>query len=385
MMKVDLYHNIRWSRYKARIFSALHPLAASEGVDIRFTHISDTSGSRVALSGVDIDYHQYPHELLFPGNYEEIGQIRLASTLVRRVVASDAKLVLIPGYDKLEHWAMLLAAVFTGKQRGVFCDSTLLDRPQSAWKGVLKRVFFSACNGYFGYGRRSEDLLVHYGAPKNRVFQPCQAAALPDGYSEDNARRMRLCQPPRAEAPIFLFVGRLASEKSLDVLFKSFRQVLDTLPAARLLLVGSGPQAKDLKELAIDLGLGASIEFVGSMDQLALAQYYARATCLVLPSRSEPWGLVVNEALHYGCPVIVSDRCGCAPELVVNGITGYVFETGNPNDLSDKLLKLAATFSDQALVADRCLKHIGRYTPEAAAMKILYGCKTILSAARPAA
>lgn len=378
-MKIDIYHNIRWSRYKARVFSALHRLALDQGQDVRFFQIADTEGQRAALSGVEVGYHQYPHELLFAGAYDEIPTPKLMATLFRRVLRSDADLVLIPGFDKPEHWAMLLAAILSGKKRGTFCDSTLYDRPQSAVKGLFKRLFFKLCDGVFCYGQRARQYLLHYGVSEDRIFQRYQAAALPDDYSIEAARakRLQLAAPP--DVPRYLYVGRLSPEKSLDVLLRAFAQVHATLPAASLVVVGGGPQIDELKSLTAVLGLQGAVEFKGGMDQHALAEQYARATCLVLPSRSEPWGLVVNEALHYGCPVVVSDHCGCVPELVLHGVTGFVFKTGMADDLASKLMLLGSNFLDNATVTEHCVDTISQYNPHQTASQILAGCRAMLS------
>jgi Glycosyltransferase len=382
--QVQLFHNIRWSRYKARVFSALHSAVQRDELLFDFVQIADTNGHRAGLSGVDLGYHQYPHELLFEGAYNAVPKQLMARTLFRKVVDSDADLVLIPGYEKPEYWAMLLAAIVRGKKRAVFCDSTLYDRPQSVVKGLLKRVFFARCDGIFCYGERAREFLLHYGVPHRKIFQRYQAAALPDGYSAAEARSARLRLAPPSSEPRFLYVGRLSPEKSLDVLLHAFRSVLDAKPGARLVVVGAGSDGARLAGLASELGLGGVVEFAGSMGQEALAAQYARASCLVLPSRTEPWGLVVNEALHYACPVVVSDHCGCVPELVRDGITGFAFRSGDPGDLAAKLLRVADEFGDPAQVADRCLEVIGQYTPDVAARQIIEGCRTILGEGRSA-
>jgi len=148
---------------------------------------------------------------------------------------------------------------------------------------------------------------------------------------------------------------------------------------ATLRVVGAGTQREELIQLRDQLGLAAYVAFVGSLDLEALASEYARATCFVLPSRSEPWGLVVNEALSYGCPVVVSDNCGCSPELVHEGVTGFVFETDNIGDLEEKLLAASNGFIDASISAQHCLDLISAYTPERAAHETLRGCVKILS------
>lgn len=117
-MKFDLFHNIRFSRYKAHAFSTLHLMAVSEGVEARFTKIADTSNERAALSGVEMDYHQYPHVPLFFGAYDNEPMQTLVITLFHRAWRSNASQVLIPGFDRPEYWSILLATVLLGKKRG---------------------------------------------------------------------------------------------------------------------------------------------------------------------------------------------------------------------------------------------------------------------------
>ena len=378
-MRIDLFHNIRWSRYKAAVFSELHHLASANAVDMRITQIADTSVERVALSGVDLSYHSYPHTLLFKGSYQSIPRWKLMVTLFLRVWNSDANLILLPGFSNPEHWAMMLAAILRRKRRATFCDSTLQDRPQSAAKGLLKRIFFFGCHGVFCYGQRARLYLMHYGVPESLIHLRCQAAALPADYTPAKALAYRLNYSPPIQTPRFVYVGRLSPEKGLDTLMEAFAKVRLTWNQSRLVIIGGGPLLKTLQQQVQSLGLDNAVEFAGSMGQDALAEQYTNATCLVLPSRSEPWGLVVNEALHYGCPVVVSDNCGCVPELVIDGVTGYSFATGNPDDLHEKLIKLVKEFDNVQSTAERCLDVISHFTPETAALQMLEGCKKVLS------
>lgn len=376
---ISIYHNILWSKYKGAVFSRLHNLVTKNNSLIYFFQISETDTDRVSLSGVDMSYHTYPYQLMFKGAYGAIPSRRLVTKLFSSVWHSDSNLILLPGYHKPEYWAMLLAAVLKGKKRAVFCDSTIYDQPQRLLKGLLKRLFFSLCDGFFSYGERGSAYLIHYGASPNKVFKRCQAAALPHGYSIDLAFQQRIALAPSADSPRFLYVGRLSPEKSLDVLLKAFVQVRQSLPAATLVMVGSGPQQQELADLSRSLGLDDVVLFAGSMDTAALAIEYAKASCLVLPSFSEPWGLVVNEALSYGCPVVVSHRCGCVPELVEGKPTGFVFEAGNVDELASKLVAVPVTFANVEITARNCLDLISTFSPEAAAEEILNGCKQMLA------
>lgn len=380
---IYLFHNILWSKYKGGVFSALHRKLTVECPKFTFVQIAETDGDRIGLSEVDLSYHKYPFKLLFKGAYSAVPKWTLLHTLFNQVWLTPADLVLLPGFHTTEFWAMLLAAKLRGKVVGVFCDSTEYDRPRSYLKGLFKRLFFSRCDVFFGYGQRSHDYLKMYGANPAHIYFRCQAAALPHDYDASTVLARRAALAPANDAPRFLYVGRLSPEKGLDTQLHAFAQVIKSLHNARLVLVGSGPSKDSLQELTKQLGLTNSVEFTGSKDVDALREEYLRASCFVLPSTSEPWGLVVNEALSYGCPVVVSHRCGCVPELVVDGVSGYVFTAGDVGDLAEKMLTAAREFSDPRVTADKCLSVILVYSPEAAARQILDGCKVTLARLRP--
>ena len=383
--QVAVYHNIVWPKYKGAVFSALNELSLAQGPGIGFVQIAETDGERAALSGVDMRYHRYPFELVFKGAYDAVPTRRLVWALARHVARSPARLVVLPGYHRLEYWSMLLACMLTRKRRAVFCDSTTQDRPRGFVKGLLKRLFFINCDGFFGYGQRSAEYLRANGVAAARIYQPCQAAALPLGFDAAQALARRVAARALAPEARVLYVGRLSAEKDLPSLLKAFQQFRAERAAARLVLVGAGPQRDMLVAQAAALGLASSVEFTGAMDIEGLADQYARALCLVLPSTSEPWGLVVNEALHHGCPVLVSESCGCRPELVADGVTGFAYAAGNVQALHGGLVRITDTMGTTAAVAAvaaACQQHMTAYTPRHAAEHILAGCISMLGTAR---
>ena len=382
MTQVAIYHNIVWPKYKGAVFSALNELSLPQGPRFGFVQIAETDGERAALSGVDMRYHRYPFELIFKGAYDAVPTRRLAWALAHHVVRSPARLVVLPGYHRLEYWAMLLACMLTRKRRAVFCDSTAQDRPRGFIKGLLKRLFFKRCDGFFGYGQRSAEYLRANGVPADRIYQPCQAAALPLGFDPAQALARRVAARALAPEPRVLYVGRLSAEKDLPTLLNAFQQFHAERPSARLVLVGAGPQQGLLMAHAQALGLGSTVEFTGAMDMEGLAEQYARALCLVLPSTSEPWGLVVNEALHHGCPVLVSESCGCRPELVLDGVTGFAYAAGQVQELHNGLVRMADALGATAAVGAACQQHMAAYTPKHAAQHILAGCVRMLGAVR---
>jgi glycosyltransferase involved in cell wall biosynthesis len=365
-----------WAKYKAVVFSELFRLATQREIQISIFHIAKTEKSRIGLSNVDLDAHEYPYIVKFDGAYGSVPVYQRMFALWQEAWKTEADLVLIAGYDKVEYWVQLLTLMLRHKRRGVFCDSTMPDRSRGPVKHLFKRWFFRRCNIILCYGIRSREYVMRHGVDSKRIVIRCQAAALPKSYDSSSVLRERR-NIDRAQ-PRVLYVGRISSEKNIDVAISAIALLKQRNQLWNLRIVGIGPETRRLISLAKSLGVADCVEFVGAVDHEELGGEYLAATCLVLPSWSEPWGLVVNEALSYGCPVVVSDRCGCVPELVVAGATGFAFNPESAPELAEMFLRVSLELSDAENIAQQCIKHISPFSPEAAATMMLDGCLTAL-------
>jgi glycosyltransferase involved in cell wall biosynthesis len=330
------------------------------------------------LGKADVSYHQYPYRLLFPGNYDTVPLYRLVAASTADVFTNPSELVVLPGYHRIEYWAMLLVCMLLRRRRAVFVDSTANDQKKYFWKEKAKGFFFRRCDGFFCYGIRSKEYIESYGVNEEKTYHDCQAAALPHGY--DAAAILGFYERNATAPSRFLYFGRLSAEKGLLDLLDAFRRVREQLPEARLDIVGSGPLEGELLERTRKLGLESVVAFLGSKSLEDIGHLLMNSAAMILPSHREPWGLVVNEALSYGCPVVVSDICGCVPELVLDGVTGYSFPTGDVPALCAAMIAAARMSVDRLAAAKRCLDLIAQYTPERAATEILRGCVRILEA-----
>ena len=379
-MHVSIYHNILWSKYKGGVFSQVYVQGQARGIGTSFVQIAETDDERIALGDVDLSYHQYPFRLLFRGAYGHPSRWRRVITLVQDLFSNSTDLVVMPGYHRVEYWAMLGACIVLRRKRAVFCDSTEFDRPKANWREYAKRLFFSGCDGFFCYGIRSKEYLLKYGAEESKIVYRCQAAALPHGYDPADVLA-RYEAMPRSAPKIhrFTYVGRLSIEKGLYDLLEAFAKVHLKASNVRLDLVGAGPLREQLMARVSELKLEDAVAFLGAKRIDEIAELFIASTALVLPSHSEPWGLVVNEALSYGCPAVVSNVCGCVPDLVIDGVTGYSFEVGDIEALSRAMLStIEIVAADRVAVARQCLAVISEYTPNRAASQILDGCARIV-------
>ena len=101
------------------------------------------------------------------------------------------------------------------------------------------------------------------------------------------------------------------------------------------------------------------------------------SNCLILASSSEPWGLVVNEALYHGCPAIVSDKCGCVDELINDSVNGYKFNMGDTTNLSMEMMKAISNFINTEKLTNDCKSSISIYTPYNAAKEIYLAINSV--------
>jgi glycosyltransferase involved in cell wall biosynthesis len=373
-VSVDLWHNILWSRYKAAVFSCLHEQALATELSFRILHIASTDSARNSLSTVERELHHYPFTVLFDQVYDQVGFWRRMIKVAALAGASKASVVLIPGFDRPEYWAILAIAKLKGQTAGVFCDSTLYDKRRGIASNALKRIFIKLVDIVFCYGKRASEYVSWLGAPESKICIRCQAAYLPSDYDQEEVLSWRARSRDRDSASM-LYVGRLSPEKDVGSLVTAHSKLLHDHPDLVLNIVGSGAEESQLRELSRAFGISHAVNFLGPLEGRDLKAQYLAADVLVLPSQSEPWGLVVNEALAYGCPVVVSDRCGCVPELVVEGVTGYTFRAGDADDLRRKIeLVLIGRVGSPGC----CVAAVAPYNSSASASQIVTGLESIL-------
>jgi glycosyltransferase involved in cell wall biosynthesis len=376
---VRIYHNNLWARYKGVIFSKIFESSGRSGLSISFVQVVETSLTRKGLGGTDRSYHQYPFKLLFTEPYESIPWYKMITSLTVDLVKNRSDLVVLPGYHRAEYWAMLIICVLLRRKRAVFCDSTAFDQERSAWKDKAKAFFFRWCDGFFCYGSRSKEYVASYGVDPRKIYDGCQAAALAHGYDAAAIRAYYGSYSSSAAASSrFLYVGRLSTEKGLFDLLDAFCRIHRENREATLALAGSGLMEEQLRQRIKALGLESAVTLLGTKSPEEIGRLLMSSAAMILPSYREPWGLVVNEALSFGCPVVASNICGCVPELVIDGVTGYSFRAGDVGALAQAMSDVLLLSKDRAVVALRCLDVIEEFTPQRAADRIIRGCVAIL-------
>ena len=268
--------------------------------------------------------------------------------------------VVISGYV---HPTMLLAMLWCRLHEVpyILVSESHLLRRRSRWKAWLKErllpPLIGGADAWLATGSNSRDYLLHYGADARRTF------FFPNTIDVDHfEREMARLQPERTalrarfgippEATFFLFVGRFVPQKGLSDLIEAFSRISPD-GEAWLLLVGSGPLQAEIEGR---IEGNERVILPGFVQAEALPPFYALSDVFVLPSHAEPWGVVVNEALACGLPVIASDQVGAARDLIHPGENGIVFPTGDTAALTDALERLLHDRDLLAQMRPRCVE-----------------------------
>lgn len=243
----------------------------------------------------------------------------------------------VHGYSTVDTLHAMLAAKALGIPVLVRSDSWLADRPRSPWTLLAKQAFFrflsSLVQGVLVSGTRNAEYWSFYFGKDKPLFLLPYAVdneSFAERAAAATAQRAALAaafdlQPGR---PIILFASKLQERKLCRDLLEAFLQLSRQQSEPYLLIVGDGEMRQALEQRVSSSGSDA-VRFAGFRNQSELPRFFDLSTVFVLPARHEPWGLVVNEAMAAGLPVIVTDDCGCAIDLVHTGDNGFVYPAGD--------------------------------------------------------
>lgn len=204
-------------------------------------------------------------------------------------------------------------------------------KEDSALQKKLKSYFIKNASAWLGTGKVTTEYLEHYGAYKNKIITyPFTSIygrdilPVPDSMEVKHQFRNQL---KMYEDKIVLSVGQLIHRKGIDILIKAASQLNNT----GIYIIGGTP-SDEYVELKRKYNAN-NIHFIGFKDKNELSKYYRAADVFVLPTREDIWGLVVNEAMSYGIPVVTTNKCVAGMEMVEQGVTGSIVEVENVNQL----------------------------------------------------
>jgi glycosyltransferase involved in cell wall biosynthesis len=283
--------------------------------------------------------------------------------------------VICGGYDSLASWAAFLWCKLCSRLFVLWVDSTARDHRSRGVSGQirtsLKRVMVSLAHAVAPAGTACGEYMKSLGARPERIFI-ARLSGDPGAFAREaaqvNARREKLRR--RLPRQLVLYSGRLARAKGVFVLLEAFRHISGVLPEAGLLIVGHGPDEAEMMEFCRKANI-ERVFFEGAQEYNRMPYYYALADVLALPTFSDTWGFVVNEAFACGVPAVVSRAAGACDDLIVDGQTGFAVEPGDARDLADRLVRVLGDASLKLRMAANCRRLIQQYSAEACARALL--------------
>lgn len=259
------------------------------------------------------------------------------------------------GYDAVwlhgHNYLALLIAFVAAKSKGIpilMRGETHLGLGRGRLKKLARRIllgtFYRYCDAFLAIGSANRDFYRALGVPEKKIF------LVP--YSVDNSRFIAASRldssakasvlrgfSVRADAPVVLYASKFTARKRPDDLVRAASLLRRQGVDFTLLLIGSGEMEGELRKLVAELGLD-NVVFGGFVNQLRLPEVYAISDIFVLPSENEPWGLIVNEVMCAGLPVIAADEIGCVRDLVAHEVNGCRYKAGEIPALSAALRSL---------------------------------------------
>jgi glycosyltransferase involved in cell wall biosynthesis len=372
------YHHARWEAFAATTGNETHLLELTGRDEFRVLEFSSKS--------------RYRRHTLFPSTGASRAEIRKA--VADRLDALRPEVICVSGWGL----AVSLAAMEWASRNGVpvvmMSESNEFDESRSLLKEFIKRRLVGLCASGLAGGTPQADYLVKLGFPGERVFTGYDV--VDNGFFSEGVRKIvenqalgkgcgRLPKvapvgrhsPPEEGAvnqgsrvegeegianwPYFFACARFGKKKNLPGMIRAYAQyqkkverrgtrvesqtqqsINNEQPSPwELVIAGEGGERSLIEQTIRDYGVADHVHLVGPKGYGELPSYYAHASAFIHASTTEQWGLVVNEAMAAGLPVLVSNRCGCAADLVKDGENGWTFDPKNEDEMADLMLKIS--------------------------------------------
>ncbi|MDY6937087.1 MAG: glycosyltransferase family 4 protein [Cyanobacteriota bacterium] len=287
---------------------------------------------------------------------------RLIRQLYAVLARENPDAIAIAGYFRPALLAALLWCRWHGKAAILLSDSKQDDAPRQWWKETVKAGILKGFQAALVGGKPHKRYAIDLGIPPEGVF--CDYDTIDNATFHPNAIRHLPSPLPR---PYFLAVNRFIPKKNLFRLLDAYALYHQSASGEPwdLVLCGDGELRNEIEKRIDELGLASAVRLPGFLQQSQMLPYYAHAGCFIHASTQEQWGLVVNEAMAAGLPVLVSRCCGCYEDLIVDGATGFGFDPENTEELARLMLEVASETFDRAKIGRAALDRIQHFSPDA--------------------
>ncbi|MEW6607569.1 MAG: glycosyltransferase [bacterium] len=364
---IVILHNIV-TPYRNALFSEI----ARIHDDFKVIFIAETEIPRDWI--IDKGNMQYDYEILYRKPLESINKLNLVARTFSSLRKLNAKVLIIAGYDSPAFWTALLWKRLYRRKAIILSASNEEDRRRIFLREMLKRRFIRNCDAAIVYGSKGREYIRKLGMCPGRIF--LMGNSVDNEFYWKKSAEFRLEKHAlRKELALrkvnILYVGRFSKEKNLIFLLDCINSLpVDDKKVCGLVMVGSGPLMGEVQDYVQKHNM-KNVYLAGFKQKEELALYYGICDVLVLPSLSETWGLVVNEAMASGLPIIVSRRCGCYPDIIKEGINGFSFDPHNKEELMNHISNMVKGVYDLKGMGKASRSIIDEYSPAKTAERLL--------------
>lgn len=351
------------SPYRIPVFNRL---AEYDDLDLEVFFLAENSSLRnwrVEKERIRFKYEVLPGRVVSK-TYQN-GSLFFNPTISARISQGRFDNVLFGGYHHPSYWLALAYCKAARKQTILWSESNLRDyRIQTKIRTKFKHLLVNAFDRYVVPGTTHLDYLESFGVVREKIWIAPNAVDVEHFASQSSIHRSNkeaIKSSLGITGDIILFVGRLIDEKGVSDLLFAFEEVIQHHQVT-LVIVGSGPDENRYKAFVEKHKL--PVIFTGFQQQSELPKFYGIADIFAFPSYTDPWGLVLNEAMASGLPVVVSSAPGAVDDLVSDGENGYIHAPGDQSAMADAFKKLLSDPDLRVKMGLRSAQIITGYTPE---------------------
>jgi glycosyltransferase involved in cell wall biosynthesis len=272
-------------------------------------------------------------EFLKEGNIEEK---KVDWSILKYIKKNYYDIIIVTSYAYFTEMVALLTLKFKKIPYYLEIDGGIIRNDENYFKSKFKSFLISNAKGYFSPSKSSDDYLEYYGAKKEKIYRYPFSSLKDEDVLQDVINREEKYKIRKklklVKTKMVLSVGQFIHRKGFDVLLHACSKLEEDVG---IYIIGGHPTEEYL-ELKNKLGL-TNVHFSGFKTKAELSEYFKAADLFVLPTREDIWGLVINEAMAYGLPVVTTDKCVAGLELVEDNVNGYIVPVGDSETLAEKI------------------------------------------------
>ena len=339
--------------------SAFHTACKQLGwntVGLEFSRTEQLYPWRVDLQNLPYNFITLDQEK----TVEEIGKFELIKKLFKTLNQHQPDVLVIAGYSPFA----MLATMVWGRLRTIpvilMTDSKEDDSRRHFLIEELKKNIIRCYQAALVAGSPQKRYLMKLGMSSKKIFTGYDVV---DNQFFHQAKTREFKNP--ISKPFFLAVSRFVKKKNLRRLIEAYAIYYHRSgpDAWDLVLCGDGELRRDIENQILNLNLESCVHLTGFLQSSEQLPYFSHAKCFICASTQEQWGLVVNEAMASGLPVLISRKCGCFEDLVLEGKNGFGFDPEDTIELANLLIKMSSGEVNLSEFAEVSLNHIQNFSP----------------------